>query len=379
MQFGILGPLDVRSPAGETIAVGGPRPRALLVILLLNAGRVVGVEQLIDGQYGDAPPGGAANALQAQVSRLRRDLGAELIEFHGTGYRLAIDPDDVDAHRFERLAREGRRLVSAGRPRRRGGAAAGGARPVAGARPGRSAVSGRPRWPGWRSSGWRPTEDLVEAELALPEGCSVAELQRLVAAHPLRERLSGQLMRALQATGRQAEALGGVRGGPAAARRGARRRPLARARRGPPGRPARRAAGAATAARRRSSPASWAASGSSSGSTRCVTARLITITGPGGTGKTRLAIEAAGRTRREVCFVDLSPLDGGDQVPQAVLGALGLREIGVAVVSVTARPRATPGVGARRAGAAAHPRQLRARDRRRGHAGPRPAERVSRS
>lgn len=56
MQFGILGPLDVRSPAGETIVVGGPRPRALLVILLLNAGRVVGVDQLIDGQYGDAPP-----------------------------------------------------------------------------------------------------------------------------------------------------------------------------------------------------------------------------------------------------------------------------------------------------------------------------------
>ena len=56
MQFGILGPLEVRSSTGEAITVGGPRPRALLVMLLLNAGRVVGVEQLIDGQYGDAPP-----------------------------------------------------------------------------------------------------------------------------------------------------------------------------------------------------------------------------------------------------------------------------------------------------------------------------------
>ncbi len=58
MQFGILGPLEVWSPTGEALPVGGPRPRALLVLLLLDAGRVVGVEQLIDGQYGDDPPPG---------------------------------------------------------------------------------------------------------------------------------------------------------------------------------------------------------------------------------------------------------------------------------------------------------------------------------
>ncbi|MFD0891842.1 winged helix-turn-helix domain-containing protein, partial [Streptosporangium algeriense] len=112
MRFGILGPLDVRSPAGEAIAVPGPRPRALLVMLLLEAGRVVTVERLIDGQYGDAPPPGAANALQAQVSRLRRVLPARLVEFHGSGYRLAADPEDVDAHRFERLTRQGRLLLT---------------------------------------------------------------------------------------------------------------------------------------------------------------------------------------------------------------------------------------------------------------------------
>ncbi|AWS43132.1 BTAD domain-containing putative transcriptional regulator [Streptosporangium sp. 'caverna'] len=325
MQFGILGPLEVRSPAGETIVVGGPRPRALLVILLLNAGRVVGVDQLIDGQYGDAPPGGAVNAVQAQVARLRRALSAELIEFHGTGYRLAIDPDDVDVHRFERLAREGRRLVSAGRP----AAAAGLLREALDLWRG-SALADLP----FRQAqvAWleelrlTATEDLVEAELALPEGCSVAELQRLVAAHPLRERLSGQLMRALQATGRQAEA--------SAVFEEVRRR-LAEELGADPS-PELAAVHLSVLRAERPAPRQRLAAQLTSfvGRERELEridalrdSRLITITGPGGTGKTRLAIEAAGRTRREVCFVDLSPLDGGDQVPQAVLGALGLREI----------------------------------------------------
>src|SRR4051794_11541520 len=116
MQFGILGPLEVRSASGAPVPVGGPRSRALLMMLLTNAGRVVEVERLIAGQYGDDPPAGAATALQAQVSRLRRGLPAGLIEFHGSGYRIAADPDDIDAHRFENLARDGRRYLAAGRP-----------------------------------------------------------------------------------------------------------------------------------------------------------------------------------------------------------------------------------------------------------------------
>ncbi|GAA2874866.1 hypothetical protein GCM10020220_075390 [Nonomuraea rubra] len=83
MQFGVLGPLAVWRAGGDPVTVGGPRPRALLAMLLLDAGRLVSVERLIDGQYGDRPPSGAANAVQAQVSRLRRQLPAELIEFHG--------------------------------------------------------------------------------------------------------------------------------------------------------------------------------------------------------------------------------------------------------------------------------------------------------
>ncbi|MFF5205286.1 BTAD domain-containing putative transcriptional regulator [Streptosporangium sp. NPDC000396] len=328
MQFGILGPLDVRSPAGETIIVGGPRPRALLVMLLLNAGRVVGMEQLIDGQYGDAPPSGAANAVQAQVSRLRRNLPAELIELHGAGYRLAIDPDDVDVHRFERLDREGRRLLTAGHH-------------AAAARLLREALDlwrgpaltdlpfGQAQVARLEELRLTATEDLVEAELALPEGTSVAELQRLVAAHPLRERLSGQLMRALRATGRQAEALAVFEetrrllaeelGADPSPELAALHLSLLRAEQPPPA-PRQRLAAQLTSfvGRERELAQIDALRGS----------RLITIIGPGGTGKTRLAIEAAGRAPHDVCFVDLSPLDGGAQVPQAVLGALGLREAG---------------------------------------------------
>lgn len=92
--------------------IGGPRPRALLALLLLDAGRVVNTDRLIDALYGEEPPGDATNALQAQVSRLRRRLGVT-IEREPTGYRLAIDPDDVDVHRF---AREGRQSLHAGAP-----------------------------------------------------------------------------------------------------------------------------------------------------------------------------------------------------------------------------------------------------------------------
>ncbi|MGS2641561.1 BTAD domain-containing putative transcriptional regulator [Streptosporangium sp. G12] len=334
MRFGVLGPLEVRSPTGEEISVGGPRPRALLVMLLLDAGRVVGVQRLIDGQYGDDPPAGAANAVQAQVSRLRRSLPGEVIEFHGTGYRLVADPDDVDAHRFERLARDGRRLLAEGRP----AVAAGPLREALGLWRG-PALADLPFGRTWAARleelRLTATEDLAEAESALPEGgsvVSVAELRRLVAEHPLRERLRGRLMLALRAAGRQAEALAvfeearrllteelGTDPSPELA---AIHLDVLRAGRPAPP-PRRRLAAQLTSfvGRERELERIGALRDS----------RLITITGPGGTGKTRLAIEAAGRGRREVCFVDLSPLDGpggGDQAARAVLGALGLREPG---------------------------------------------------
>lgn len=185
--------------------------RALLVMLLLDAGRVVTVERLIGGLYGADPPANAANALQSQVSRLRRTLGAqETIEFHPAGYRLVAGADAVDAHRFEGLAAEGRRTLASGEYDRavellgealslwRGPALADvGESPFA---PAPSARLERLRLD--------CVEDRVQAELELGRHRElVAELQGLTAAHPFRERLYGQPMRALYGSGRQAEAL----------------------------------------------------------------------------------------------------------------------------------------------------------------------------
>jgi DNA-binding SARP family transcriptional activator len=206
VRYGILGPLEVRSAAGDVVPVGGPRPRALLVMLLLNAGRVVDVAQIVAGQYGGDPPEGAANAVQAHVSRLRRIVSADRIEFHGGGYRLTVDPGDVDAHRFARLATEGRRLLTAGRH----AAAAAMLREALALWRGRALTDlphGESQATRLEEQRLSATEDRIEAELALADGNPVAELRGLVAEHPLRERLRGQLMRALHAAGRQAEAL----------------------------------------------------------------------------------------------------------------------------------------------------------------------------
>jgi predicted ATPase/DNA-binding SARP family transcriptional activator len=337
MQFGVLGPLEVRGPAGEPVAVGGPRPRALLVMLLLNAGRVVGVDELIDGQYGEDPPAGAANAVQAHVSRLRRGLGAGLVEFHGSGYRLAVDPEDVDVHRFERLAREGRRLLAAGH---HAGAAAvlrEGLGLWRGAALG-DLPSGGAQVARLEELRLGALEDLADAELASPEGRPVAESLRLVAAHPLRERMRAQLMRALHAAGRQAEALEVFAEGrrllaeelgvdPSPELSAARDEVLRAAEPVPVGR--RRLPAQLTSFVGREEELARIAGSRGS--------RLITLVGPGGTGKTRLAVEAAGREPGEACFVDLAPPAesgttagrGEADVARVVLGALGVREGGM--------------------------------------------------
>ncbi|MFF4620657.1 BTAD domain-containing putative transcriptional regulator [Nonomuraea jabiensis] len=361
MQFGILGPLLVRSPGGEPLAIGGPRPRALLALLLLDAGRMVSVERLIDGQYGDRPPTEAANAIQAQISRLRRSLPAGLIEFHGAGYRLAVSPDDVDAHRFERLSREGRKLLAAGRSP--GAASALREALELWRGPALADVADAPfavpqalRLEELRLSA---TEDLMEAELGLPEGSPVAALQDLVAAHPLRERPRGLLMRALEAAGRPSEALTvfdetrrlladelGTNPSPelAALHLAILRAERHQVRRVAPPAQLNRLVGREEELARL---------------TALHGVRLVTLVGPGGIGKTRLAIEAATRLQppetaaagqhpattatrerpetatadvaavrrvREACFVDLSLVDGAGQVAGAVLAALGLRE-----------------------------------------------------
>lgn len=111
MRFGILGPLDLRTDDGTPLDPGGPRPRALLALLLLDAGRAVSTQRLTDGLYGAEPPAGAANALQSQVSRLRRRLAP-----HGEirGHRHRLPP----RHRPRQRGRASLRGTGRGRPGR---------------------------------------------------------------------------------------------------------------------------------------------------------------------------------------------------------------------------------------------------------------------
>ncbi|WP_248961973.1 BTAD domain-containing putative transcriptional regulator [Sphaerisporangium perillae] len=333
MRFGILGLLEVRTEEGELVPVGGPRPRALLALLLLDTGRLVSVDRLIDGQYGERPPAGAANAIQAHVSRLRRNLPPDLIEFHGAGYRLAADPEDVDASRFERLARDGRALLAVGRYERAAGVLKDALALWRG--PVLADLADVPFVPAQAARleeiRLAAREDLVEAELALPEGTSIAELRHLVAANPMRERLRGQLMRALRAAGQQAAALTVYEEG---------RRLLADELGADPSPELTalhlailRGDEARAPVVRQRLPAQLTSFVGRAAELRRIEelrdSRLVTLTGPGGTGKTRLAIEAARRRGGDACFVDLSPLDDGGQIPAVVLGSLGLRETGL--------------------------------------------------
>ncbi|MEV6932526.1 BTAD domain-containing putative transcriptional regulator, partial [Dactylosporangium sp. NPDC051485] len=320
MRFGILGPLEVRGDGGEPVAVGGPKPRALLTRLLLEAGQVVPLERL---------GGDSANALQAQVSRLRRALPGAPVEFAGGGYRIAADPRDVDAHRFERLARDGRQLLAAGDFT----TAAGVLRealdlwrgPALADLPDAAAQVVR-----LEEARLAAVEDLVEAELALPEGTPVGPLRRLVAEHPFRERLRGQLMRALHAAGRTAEALAEFDdarrllatelGADPSAGLSAVHLGILRAEPAPP---ARRALPAAVTRLVGREPELARLAGARDD-------RLVTLAGPGGAGKTRLALEAAARDGREAALADLSRVEDGALVPHAVAAALGLRDGGLA-------------------------------------------------
>ncbi|WP_406083037.1 winged helix-turn-helix domain-containing protein [Micromonospora zamorensis] len=335
MRFRILGPTQVVLADGREVPVGGPRLRALLALLLLDAGRVVSAERLIDGLYGEHPPRGASNALQSQVSRLRQALpaGHDPVEFHPAGYRLAVDPDDVDAYRFERLARAGRRaLVDGDWPRAAAvlrealelwrGPALADAVGAAGA-PAQAARLDELRL--------AAIEDRVEADLALgAQSALIAELRELVVAHPLRERSRGQLMRALAALGRPAEALAEFEDA---------RHTLAEQLGVDPS--AELAAvhlavlrGEERAAAEQALPSQLTTFVGREEELKRVRAllgerRLVTLTGPGGAGKTRLAIEAAGRVDGDVRFVELAGLADGSDVPQAVLSALGLRDAGL--------------------------------------------------
>src|SRR4051794_681755 len=121
MDFRILGALEVFH-GGRVVAVGGSRQRMLLAVLLLHPNESLVTDRLIEELWGDRPPATAAKTVQVHVSRLRKALSGcpgngsgELIVTGGGGYQLRIDPESVDAHRFERLLAEGRGALAAGR------------------------------------------------------------------------------------------------------------------------------------------------------------------------------------------------------------------------------------------------------------------------
>ncbi|MFD4180591.1 BTAD domain-containing putative transcriptional regulator [Rhodococcus sp. NPDC058514] len=213
MRFGILGPLRAEAARGRPIAITERKVRALLAALLVHPGKPVSADRLIEALWGDEPPPSAQSTLQTKISLLRRAFeqaepgGRELVAFEASGYLLRVDDDAVDAVRFERLAAQARtepdprsRIALIGRALElwRGPAFAEYAEePFA-----RAAAT--------RLEEGRLTtlEEQAETRLALGEDAAlVAELAGLVDRHPHRNRLRGAHMRALYRAGRQAEAL----------------------------------------------------------------------------------------------------------------------------------------------------------------------------
>ncbi|MFD7913245.1 BTAD domain-containing putative transcriptional regulator [Streptomyces sp. NPDC059752] len=345
MLFGILGETRAWHDDGAEVPLGGPARRALLALLLTHVGEAVSADRLADAVDPDGTL--SAHALQSQVSRLRKALGpGAAIEQAGAGYRIVVPQDAVDACRFERLAQEGRAALRAGDAERavtllrdalalwRGPALAGVA----------ESESARPAAARLEERRLGALEDRIEAECLLGgRPGAVPELRELVGRHPLRERLAGLLIRALFAEGGPAAALVAYEetrrhladelGTDPSPELTALYKELLSVDPGP----------APTAP-----PAQLTAFVGRAGEVaevagRLRVARLVTLTGPGGVGKTRLSVEVAaavgaGPGADEVCFVELAPLRDGAGLPQALLSALGLRATGLSMGDGGQRP-----------------------------------------
>ncbi|MFC5724049.1 BTAD domain-containing putative transcriptional regulator [Streptomyces gamaensis] len=207
MRYGILGTTQAHTADGHPVALGGARLRALLAALALHPGRTRGTETLIDEVWQDEPPADAAGALQALVGRLRRALGHQAVGSAAGGYRLCAEPDDVDLHRFARLADEAAGALADDDPVKAGALADDALAlwrgPALADLPDREGVAGR-----YEARLLDVRRVRLHAALALGRAAeSLAELTELCADHPLDEPLQALRLRALRATGRPAAAL----------------------------------------------------------------------------------------------------------------------------------------------------------------------------
>ncbi|MEV5388409.1 BTAD domain-containing putative transcriptional regulator [Streptomyces sp. NPDC052721] len=375
MRYRILGVTQATDDQGTPVPIGGQRLRTLLAALALRPGRTTTADTLIDEVWADDPPQDAPAALQALVGRLRRTLGRHTIASSPGGYRLEAAEDDVDLHVFERLTRTGTQALSAGDP----------------ATAHRALTQALALWHGPaladlpdRTAAARPdalrleaTRARAAAALALGRAHeAVPELRELTTAHPYDEPLHALLIRALRDTGRPADALAayesarrtladslGTDPGPelqslhaslltqeslgtpkppetpgsgdAPEPPGTPRPPARSSHPAPPQHPER-------TGNLRPRLTSFVGREPELKAIRSDLhrARLVTLTGPGGSGKTRLAEEAAAPLP-SAWLVELAPLDHPEAVPGAVVSALGLRET-VLLTNELATPQADP-------------------------------------
>ena len=340
IEFRLLGPVEVLRD-GEPVSLGAPKQRALLAELLLHRGQVLGRAELIDALWGEQAPESATASLQVYVHGLRRALGADRIETRGNGYRVVAGEDELDVDRFEALVAGGAAALERGAAGAAGDDLYGALALWRG-----SPLADLGDQPVARSAAVLAERRLValellgDAELELGNHDAVlARIEQLIAEQPYRERLREQWILALYRAGRQKDALDAYRSTRSllieelGVEPGSALQELERAvlRQDPslagPARPSRasRLPSAPTPlVGRRLEVAAVAAS------LRRDDVRLVTLTGPGGVGKTRLALAVAEELTPElpdgVVFVDLAPVSDAALVADVIAESLDVAE-----------------------------------------------------